>query len=145
MPMVTSVRQALSSSRVAPRRRARLRPMARSSSTSCAAACQKNRLCRVEEERGGVQDRRRRVQAASFVAALAEKSIAPFLRSAHRTGRDHFGHPALGRVSHGGMHRTPTTGRVERHHTQFAKHALCRELPAARPSDLMPAAEKGAD
>src|SRR5437870_2766694 len=57
-------------------------------------------LCgRVEDERGGVQDRRRRLRAASFVVALAEKSIAPFLVPAHRTGRDHFGHPALGRVS----------------------------------------------
>jgi len=34
-----------------------------------------------------------------FVAALAEKSIAPSHAPAHRTGRDHFGHPALGRVS----------------------------------------------
>src|SRR5262249_7403444 len=34
--------------------------------------------CRVEEERGGEQDRRRRVRASSFVVALAEKSIAPF-------------------------------------------------------------------
>lgn len=54
---------------------------------------------RVEDERGGVQDRRRLLRAASFVVALAEKSIAPFLLPAHRTGRDHFGHPALGRVS----------------------------------------------
>jgi hypothetical protein len=38
---------------------------------------------RVEEKRGGVQDRRRQVRAASFVAALAEKSIAPFLLPAH--------------------------------------------------------------
>jgi len=102
-------------------------------------------VCRVEEERGGVQDRRRRVRAASFVVALAEKSIAPFPLSAHRTGRDHFGHPALGRVSHGGMRRTPTIGRVERHDTQFPEHALRREPPAARPGDVMPAAEKGAD
>jgi hypothetical protein len=29
-----------------------------------------------------------------FVAALAEKPIAPSLVPAHRTGRDHFGHPA---------------------------------------------------
>ncbi len=56
-------------------------------------------LGRVEDERGGVQDRRRLLRAASFVVALAEKSIAPFLVPAHRTGRDHFGHPALGRVS----------------------------------------------
>ena len=54
---------------------------------------------RVEDERGGVQDRRRLRRATSFVVALAEKSIAPFLVPAHRTGRDHFGHPALGRVS----------------------------------------------
>ena len=33
------------------------------------------------------------------MAALAEKSIAPSRAPAHRTGRDHFGHPALGRVS----------------------------------------------
>src|SRR6059036_3054599 len=54
---------------------------------------------RVEDTRGGVQDRRRLLRAASFVTALAEKSIAPARAPAHRTGRDHFGHPALGRVS----------------------------------------------
>jgi len=58
---------------------------------------------RVEEWRGGVQGRRRPGRAAPFVAALAEKPIAPFPLPAHRTGRDHLGHPALGRVSHGGM------------------------------------------
>src|SRR6266550_6613107 len=42
-------------------------------------------------------------QATSFVAALAEKAIVPFLRPAHRTGRDHLGHPALGRVSRQGV------------------------------------------
>jgi hypothetical protein len=42
------------------------------------------------------------------------------------------------------MRRAPTIGRVERHHTQFSKHTLRRELPVARPGDLMPAAEKGA-
>ena len=52
---------------------------------------------RVEEKRGGLQDRRRLRRAASFVVAFAEKSIAPFPLPAHRTGRDHFGHPALGR------------------------------------------------
>jgi hypothetical protein len=58
---------------------------------------------RVEEERGGVQDRLRQGRAASFVAALAEKSIAPSLLPAHRTGRADFPHPALGRVSRQGM------------------------------------------
>ena len=87
--------------------------------------------CRVEEERGGVQDRRRRVRAAPFDDALAEKPIAPF--------------PLPGRVSHGGMRRAPTIGRVERRHAQFSEHTLRRELPVARPGDLMPAAEKGAD
>jgi hypothetical protein len=73
---------------------------------------------RVEDERGGVQDRRRRRRAASFVVALAEKSIAPFLVPAHRTGRDHFGHPALGRVSRaafaGGVSRIPLGRSVQR-------------------------------
>src|SRR5713101_2224431 len=49
-------------------------------------------VCRVEEERGGVQGRRRLKRATSFVVALAEKPIAPFPSPAHRTGRDHFGH-----------------------------------------------------
>ncbi len=40
---------------------------------------------RVEGERGGVQDRRRLLRVASFVVALAERSIAPFLVPAHRT------------------------------------------------------------
>jgi len=92
-----------------------------------------------------VQGRRRRVRAAPFGVALAEKPIAPFPLSAHRTGRDHFGHPALGRVSHGGMRRAPMVGRVDRHYTQFSKHSVRRELPLARPGNLMPAAEKGAD
>src|SRR5436309_6523127 len=60
---------------------------------------------RVEEKRGDVQGRRRLLRVASFVAALAEKTIAPFLLPAHRTGRDHLGHPALGRGSHQGMRR----------------------------------------
>jgi hypothetical protein len=58
---------------------------------------------RVEKKRGGVQNRRRLMRAASFVAALAERSIAPSLRPAHRTGRADFPHPALGRVSRQGM------------------------------------------
>src|SRR5262245_36248383 len=58
---------------------------------------------RVEKKRGGVQNRRRLRRAASFVAALAEKSIAPSLLPAHRTGRADFPHPALGRVSRQGM------------------------------------------
>src|SRR4030095_3923780 len=41
---------------------------------------------RVEEKRGGVQNRRRRMRAASFVAALTEKFIARSLLPAHRTG-----------------------------------------------------------
>ena len=101
--------------------------------------------CRVEEKRGGVQDRRRLKQAASFVVAFAEKPIAPFLLPAHRTGHDHFGHPALGRISHGGMRRTPTRKSVEGKNAQFPEHALCRELPEARAGDVMPAAEKATD
>jgi hypothetical protein len=58
---------------------------------------------RVEEWRGGVQGRRRQARATPFVAALAEKPIAPFPLPAHRTGRDHLGHPALGRVSRAGI------------------------------------------
>ena len=58
---------------------------------------------RVEKKRGGVQDRRRLKRAASFVAALAEKSITPSLLPAHRIGRADFPHPALGRVSRQGM------------------------------------------
>src|SRR5262245_63682748 len=50
---------------------------------------------RVEEWRGGVQGRRRQGRATPFVAALAEKPIAPFPLPAHRTGHDHLGHPAL--------------------------------------------------
>src|SRR5258708_30469751 len=117
----------------------------KATSSSRTASLAKKWLCRVEEERGDVQDRRRQMRAAPFVVALAEKSIAPFPLPAHRTGRDYFSHPALGRVSHGGMHRRPTIDRVERHHAQFPEHALRRELPAARPADLMPAAEKVAD
>jgi hypothetical protein len=43
------------------------------------------------------------------------------------------------------MRRTPTIGRVERHHAQFPEHAFRWEPPAARPGDFMPAAEKVAD
>ena len=56
-----------------------------------------------------MQVRRRRLRATSFVAALAEKTIVPFLLPAHRTGRADFPHPALGRVSHQGMR----TGRTD--------------------------------
>src|SRR5262249_13931419 len=79
------------------------------------------------------------------VAALAEWSIAPFPFPAHRTGRDHFGHPALGRISRRGMRRGPTRRWVERNHAQFPEHALQRELPGTRPGDLMPPAEKAAN
>jgi hypothetical protein len=34
-----------------------------------------------------------------LAAALAEKPIVPSRVPAHRTGRDHFGHPAVGRAS----------------------------------------------
>jgi len=64
-----------------------------------------SRAGRVEAKRGGVQARRRRQRATSFVVALAEKAIAPSLRPAHRTGRDHLGRPALGRISRQGMRR----------------------------------------
>src|SRR5262245_15487206 len=60
---------------------------------------------RVEEKRGGVQDRRRRRRARSFVPALAEWTIAPVLLPAHRTGRADFPHPALGRVSRQGRRK----------------------------------------
>ena len=70
-----------------------------------------NQVGRVEEKRGGVQDRRRRLRAASFVAALAEKSIAPVLLPAHRTVRADFPHTALGRVSRQGMRRDERTNR----------------------------------
>src|SRR5262245_31351693 len=77
------------------------RSLVRSPDLARAASSRSHTLVgRVEEERGGVQVRRRLERAASFVAALAEKTITPFLRPAHRTGRDHLGHPALGRVSH---------------------------------------------
>src|SRR5262249_35613462 len=42
------------------------------------------------------------LHATSFVVTFAEEPIAPFPLPTHRTGRDHFGHPALGRVSPGG-------------------------------------------
>ena len=66
---------------------------------------------RVEKKRGSVQNRRRLRRAASFVAALAEKSIAPSLLPAHRTGRADFPHPALGRVSRQGMRAADRTRR----------------------------------
>jgi hypothetical protein len=69
---------------------------------------------RVEDARDGVQDRRRLLRAAPFVAALAEKSIAPSRASAHRTGRDHFGHPALGRVSRAAFAGIPLGRHVQR-------------------------------
>ncbi len=48
-----------------------------------------NQVGRVEEKRGSVQDRRCQMRAASFVAALAEWSIAPFPlpRSSNRACR----------------------------------------------------------
>lgn len=88
---------------------------------------------RVEEERGGVQGRRRQVRAASFVAALAEKPIAPFLLPAHRTGRDHFGHPALGRVSCGGMRRGAPPAWPS-HKALVGASESSRELPGSRQS-----------
>jgi hypothetical protein len=36
----------------------------------------------------------------------------------------------------------PTIGGVERHHARCPEHALRRELPVARPDNLMPAAGK---
>ena len=89
-----------------------------------------------------MQDRRRLKQAASFVVAFAEKSIAPFPLPAHRTGRDHFGHPALGRISRGGMRRSQARSSIERVHTQFPKYTRARELSEARAGDIMPAAKK---
>src|SRR5262249_11470365 len=61
------------------------------------------------------------------------------------TGRDHFGHPALGRISRRGMRRATTRSRMERNHAQFPEHAFQRKLPETRPGDLMPPAEKTAD
>ena len=89
---------------------------------------------------GGACDERQ-----SFGVALAEKPIAPFLLPAHRTGRDHFGHPALGRVSHGGMHRSPPGSRFERHHAQFPEPRAVQGIAGSQTGNLMPAAEKAAD
>jgi hypothetical protein len=100
---------------------------------------------RVEERRGGVQDRRRLTQATPFGVTFAEKSIAPFPLPAHRTGRDHFGHPALGRISHGGMRSAPTWSSIQTEHPQFPKDAPGRELPEARPGDFVPPAKKATD
>lgn len=95
---------------------------------------------RVEEERGDVQGQRRLMRAASFVVALAEKPIAPFLLPAHRTGRADFPHPALGRVSRGDMRRHPPSTGGGRQYAQFAKHIVDGKLPASRPSHLVPSA-----
>ena len=100
---------------------------------------------RVEERRGGVQDRRRLTHATPFGVTFAEKSIAPFPLPAHRTGRDHFGHPALGRISHGGMRSAPTWSSIQTEHPQFPKDAPGGELPEARPGDFVPPAKKATD
>jgi hypothetical protein len=77
-----------------------------------------------------VQARRRLVLATSFVAALAEKAIVPFLRPAHRTGRDHLGHPALGRVSCQGMRSgARERARGDSTHAQFPEDDRHGELP----------------
>src|SRR5262245_38460057 len=61
------------------------------------------------------------------------------------TGRDHFGHPALGRISRKSMRRRTSRSWLQRNHAQFAKHVLQRELPETRPGNLMPPAEKAAN
>jgi len=103
-----------------------------------------NLIGRVEEKRGGVQDRRRQKRAASFVAALAEWSIAPFLLPAHRTGRADFPHPALGRVSREGMRRGMRVG-LGGTNAQSPKHILNGKLSVTRSSNLVPSAEKTTD
>jgi len=88
-----------------PRQKAGIGVLARRSQLPAMCLAQDVACGRVEEERGDVQVRRRRWRATSFVAALAEKTIIPFLLPAHRTGRADFPHPALGRVSRQGMRR----------------------------------------
>jgi len=101
----------------------------------------------VESKRSAVANRTGGAECERrlFVVALAEKSITPFPLSAHRTGRDHFGHPALGRVSRGGMRRRTTIGRVERNHAEFPEHASSGKLSGTEAADVMPATEKFAD
>src|SRR3989441_1735921 len=84
------------------------------------------------------------MRAASFVAALAEKSIAPFLLPAHRTGRAGFPHPALGRVSREGMRRCVRVG-FGGTDAQLPKHIADGKLLVARSNDLVPSAEKAPD
>src|SRR5713226_1112622 len=85
------------------------------------------------------------MRARSFVPALAEWSIAPFLLPAHRTGRAGFPHPALGRVSREGMRKHEAGTGFERQHTQFPEDILHGKLPEPRASNLMPSAEKAPD
>ena len=84
------------------------------------------------------------MRAASFVAALAEWSIAPFLLPAHRTGRAGFPHPALGRVSREGMRRGVRVG-FGGTNAQPPKHIMNGKLSVARPSDFVPSAKKAPD
>src|SRR5262249_25486222 len=99
---------------------------------------------RVEDARDGVQDRRRLLRAASFVAALAEKSIAPSRVPAHRTGRDHFGHPALGRVSRTACAGGELRKSVQSQDAQLPKYGCLGELPIPRPGHLVPSSKKAA-
>src|SRR5262249_25392940 len=63
---------------------------------------------RVKGERGRVQVRRRpTVSALSGPVSIRRVDHHASLAPPHRTGRAVFPHPALGRVSHAGMHRWP--------------------------------------
>src|SRR5260370_29285688 len=97
---------------------------------------------RVEEAGGGVQDRRRLLRAASFVATLAEKSIAPSLVPAHRTGRDHFGHPALGRVSRAAFTGASRGSRSRDRTPSSPKTAVVGNCRYPRPASLCPRLRK---
>src|SRR5262245_57839075 len=96
---------------------------------------------RVEKKRGGVQDRRRLRRAASFVAALAEKSIAPSLLPAHRTGRAAFPHPALGRVTQPVADRLIRGVRSPSSNSNWPSVVACIQRWRVRPRVSTPLAE----
>src|SRR5262249_1701679 len=97
----------------------------------------------VKVERGRVQVRRRpTVSAVAVPVSIRRVDHHASLTPPHRTGRAVFPHPALGRVSHAGMHRWPKMEAPKLKYPQLSEDDVRGE--ALRPSrrDLVPPPQK---
>jgi hypothetical protein len=88
---------------------------------------------------GGPEQVRESVTARGY---WRPRHARPFPNLAHRTGRAVCPHPALGRVSHQGMHRRAKMEAPQLEHPQCPEDSLAGEAPRPSRGDLVPSPQE---